>query len=103
MKNKAVPRRKKNKLKFATLNVQGINTLGKRQDIETRMEAKKINLVCIQETKINSKLVLVGTVYHHHVEMHNDALIQAHPPTAYQYAISRIGVHELNSTKVQQY
>ena len=45
----------------------------------------------------------IGRTNHHHVEMHNDAIIQAHPPTAYQYAILRIGVHELDSTKVQQY
>ena len=37
----------RNKLKFATLNVQGINTLGKRQEIEKWMESKKIDLLCI--------------------------------------------------------
>ena len=31
----------KNKLKFATLNIQGINSLGKRQEIERWMEKRK--------------------------------------------------------------
>ena len=46
-------RKMKNKLKFATMNIQGINTLGKRQEIEKWMKKKKIDLLCIQETKIN--------------------------------------------------
>ena len=33
--------------------MQGINTLGKRQEIEKWMESKKIDLLCMQETKIN--------------------------------------------------
>ena len=31
----------RNKLKFATLNIQGINSLGKRQEIERWMKKKK--------------------------------------------------------------
>ena len=33
--------------------MQGINTLGKRQEIEKWMEIKRVDLLCIQETKVN--------------------------------------------------
>ena len=36
----AEPRKMKEKLKFATFNVQGLNTLGKRQEIEKWMKEK---------------------------------------------------------------
>eukprot|EP00973_Karenia_brevis_P049197 6823992-Karenia_brevis.AAC.1 len=41
------------KWKIATLNIQGLNAIGKRQEIEKWMEDKKIDIPCVQETKFN--------------------------------------------------
>ena len=50
-------------MKVATLNVQGINIIGKRQEIETWMEQKQIDLLCVPETKINCNATEKGNVY----------------------------------------
>ena len=52
-KNRKHPKGEKMKIKFATLNIQGLNMIGKRQEIEKWMEEKKIDILCIQEAKIN--------------------------------------------------
>ena len=52
-KTEGISRGKKMKIKFATLNIQGPNMIGKRQEIEKWMEEKRIDILCIQETKIN--------------------------------------------------
>eukprot|EP00973_Karenia_brevis_P052213 7255161-Karenia_brevis.AAC.1 len=44
---------KNRKSKIATLNIQGLNAIGKRQEIEKWMEDKNVDILCIQETKIN--------------------------------------------------
>ena len=52
-KTGSAPRGNKCKIKFATLNVQGINMIGKRDKRQKNGWQKRIDILCIQETKIN--------------------------------------------------
>ena len=42
-----------NKIRGATINIRGLNALGKRQEIEKWATKQKLGFVCLQETKIN--------------------------------------------------
>jgi exonuclease III len=46
-------------LKIISLNVRGINDAGKRSSISNLLKSWKPNVVCLQETKMNS--IYVGT------------------------------------------
>ena len=36
---------------MATLNIRGLRSFGKRQEIEAWMRSEKIDVMCLQETK----------------------------------------------------
>ena len=52
----------KMKLKLLSWNVRGVNNLDKRKIISNFVRSQRVDLVCVQETKIQDCLMLVPVV-----------------------------------------